>query len=178
MAFEGGDGYADTQYNDHVRHARNAFLNDSNAAWRNLYALPQKVWYQFPSNENYSVVTRVAMSSRGAASSTGKEKWPGAPAKFDLIGSFDALKWYTVLKVDVENTTGSYFSGFDQEKEWSIPDDKKRSYPIWGIRCKLTTVSVIPHNDSLLSDPNNCFVSKVRMWRETFTGEISQKQVL
>ena len=59
------------------------------------------------------VISGFSMRSRAAVGATGTAKWPGAPAKFDLIGSFDAVDWITVMQVDVKDTTGSYFSGKD-----------------------------------------------------------------
>ena len=59
------------------------------------------------------------MRSRSSASSASGKR-AGAPAKFDLIASFDGVNFYTVMEVDVEETTGSYFDGFDQYKEWRL----------------------------------------------------------
>ena len=63
------------------------------------------------------------------------------------------------------------FTGYDQYKEWSVPEDLRRGFPIWGLRCKNNTVPFIPAESGLMTDTERCFITALRMWSEFHTGK-------
>ena len=85
------------------------------------------------------------------------------------------------MEVDVATTTGSYFSGYDQYKEWNVPADLKRGFPIWGFRCKANTMNTntdigmantsdAGENRSRKLDKDTCFMTNIQMWKESYGG--------
>ena len=76
------------------------------------------------------------------------------------------------MEVDVNETTGSYFSGYDQYKEFSVPRHLRRNFSVWGIRCKKNTASVVPCDPTYQQcGPDICYVKNFQIWKITYTGK-------
>ena len=103
--------------------------DDHTYPWISDGQFPQTVYFRFP---DPLTITKFSFRSRAEDST----KYPEfkrlvefSPTKFDFVGSDNCSEWETII--GVRDVT---WSTFDQEKLWSIPKEKQKSFACFGIR--------------------------------------------
>ena len=140
VSFERGTAGATSIYRDNVAEfgpawafKKQIFKSRSEAdrtyPWICVGQFPQTVYFRFP---DPLTITKFSFRSRAEDST----KYPmyknlveSSPTKFDFVGSDDCSAWKTIM--EVRDVT---WSTFDQQKLWSIPKEKQKSFACFGIR--------------------------------------------
>jgi len=136
VSFDGGSAGASSSLRGHgpaQAFELDAWKGKSIYPWANLHteSFPHTVWYNFP---HAIEVAQFAFSSRDDGAPAGVMQ---SPTEFQLLGSNDCQAW---------NFIGDYrttFTSLKQEKLWTIPVERRRSYKCYGV--KVTKVTSGPY---------------------------------
>jgi len=132
VSFSGGSAGASSSLGGHApaqAFELDAWKGKSIYPWANLNteSFPHTVWYNFP---HAIEVAQFAFSSRDDM------HLQQSPTEFQLLGSNDCQAW---TFIEVYRTK---FTSLKQEKLWTVPVERRRSYKCYGIKVTQVTSGV------------------------------------